>query len=417
MFCNYCGASNPDGASFCSTCGKAVVHPPSKVSAPPQTSPNVPTPFSAVSPLSALLAAAEDPKLVGRSVAARTRDGLTGHTLTGHTGTICALAFSPDGHWLLSGSDDRTARLWDVVGGRELRTFTGAMGFASVDFSPDGRTLAFAATNDATPGTNSISLWEPVKPDEVRSLPGPEGQVFCIRFSPDGRLLASTDGATAHLSDVISGLVMTFKGSWLDSNSRGRGSTLAFSPDGRLLAKRSVGLRRLSLRPIGVTLIDLGGGQDVLTFGMESWSEPVPVFIGFTPDGHSVVVVGGDGKTKIWDVKSGKEVRHFAEPPKGEGLVEAAALSTDGNYLALAYGWSSDEANRCRVTLWSVPRACPVATVKMSDYSFCQAVAFSPDGEWLAIGDKEVKTTTDPLHPLSTGVIRLYQISELVESL
>jgi WD40 repeat protein len=143
----------------------------------------------------------------------------------------------------------------------------------------------------------------------------------------------------------------------------------------------------------------------------------MPVFIGFTPDGHSVVVVGGEGKAKIWDVKSGKEMRHFAEPPKGEGLVKSAALSKDGNYLALGNDWSTDEANRCSVTLWSVHRACLVARVKASEFSYSQAVAFSPDGEWLAIGDKEVKTTTDPLHPLITGVIRLYLISELVESL
>ena len=50
------------------------------------------------------------------------------------------MAFSPDGKQVLTGSEDKTARLWDAQSGKELRTFTGHTDWVmSVAFSPDGK--------------------------------------------------------------------------------------------------------------------------------------------------------------------------------------------------------------------------------------------------------------------------------------
>jgi WD40 repeat protein len=403
MFCNYCGASNPDDASFCSTCGKALVRPLSKASPPQRTSPNVPSPAPQVPPARAQPAAAvaEVPKPA--------RPGVVGErvrTLTGHSFPIYALAFSPDGRHVVSGSLDHTAKLWDAVEGRILRTFSGRMTFASVDFSPDGRLLALASTNgspldNAKPETNSISLWAPARPDEMRSLTGHEGQVFCVRFSPDGDLLASSNGGSlVRLWDTTSGrIIKSFKYSWLRSKvfGGGCGSSLAFSPDGQLLAARSW----------PVTLWDLARGKEVRTFGPESLSTFMAVFVGFAPDGQSVVEAKGNRMIRIWDVTSGKELRRLADPPKRNGVVDrliCAALSKDGNHLAVSTYSSADE-NTDKVTVWNLRSARPVATVDISDS--CHALAFSPDGQWLAVagalydGGKVV------------GQIKLQRISEI----
>jgi len=76
-------------------------------------------------------------------------------TLTNHTGAMNAVAFSPDGHTLATGSYDGTTTLWDVATHQETATLTRHTGpIHGIAFSPDGHTLATAG-NDG-----SVRLWD-----------------------------------------------------------------------------------------------------------------------------------------------------------------------------------------------------------------------------------------------------------------
>src|SRR5262249_18365827 len=142
---------------------------------------------------------------------------------------VNALAFSPTGNLLASGSGDvetkgAQIKLWDVTIGKELRTLIAAKAIVSLAFSPDGRVLA------SDSGDGSTKLWEVATGKELKTLGeaiGDYGSVS-IAFSPvDGNVLARGDVNELALWDVQAGKPLRFlPGSY----------AFAFSPNGRALA-------------------------------------------------------------------------------------------------------------------------------------------------------------------------------------
>ena len=108
--------------------------------------------------------------------------------LAGHKDIVCAVAFSPDGATLASGSRDNTVILWDLAARKKLRVLEGHTALVtSVRFSPDGKLLASGSRDGL------IKLWD-VTGDAASpptTLSGHKGWVRSVAFSPDGTRLAS----------------------------------------------------------------------------------------------------------------------------------------------------------------------------------------------------------------------------------
>ena len=326
------------------------------------------------------------------------------HVLRGHTSNITALAFSPDGKRLASGSwyAENSARLWDVATGEEIAVLRGHRNaVTSVAFCPDGTRLATASLDQ------TARLWDGVTGREIATLQGHRGQVVHVVFRPNGRhIVTSSADGTLRLWDAAAGEPMAV----LHGHAGGVWESV-FSPDGALLASASAdGTVRLwdmalaersgVLRGHTSYVYDVAFSPDGTRAASAAWDGMVrlwdptsclqtrpplplpagapPMVIGvfFHPDGKRIASTNGDGLLRVWDVTTGQVLRQLRYPAGDWRVYARATFDPKGTMLAAG---GTDGLIR----LWGAEGDDPVATLPGHEGTVAE-VAFRPDGAQLA---------------------------------
>jgi WD40 repeat protein len=206
-------------------------------------------------------------------------------TCRGHTAGVWAVAFSPDGKRLVSGSDDRTVRVWEVGTGKELvRIDHGRYQARAAAFAPDGKTVASGAAGGD--GRRPIVIWDAGTGKEVKRLAGHGDDVTAVLFLPDGkRLLSAGRDGLLVLWDVESGRE-------LKRMVHGPGViyAAALSPDGKRAL--TAGFSDKTVR-----LWDLEKGEEVRKF--EGHAGAV-LGVAFSPDGKRALSSDSQDTVKLW---------------------------------------------------------------------------------------------------------------------
>ena len=133
-----------------------------------------------------LFAAAGDAGMGGIAYQWKVADGALVRKFEGHRDALYALALSPDGQTLATGSYDQKIRLWSVANGTELKTLSGHNGGVfGLSFRPDGKVLASASAD------RTVKLWEVATGKRLDTFSQPLKEQTAVAFSPDGKSVAA----------------------------------------------------------------------------------------------------------------------------------------------------------------------------------------------------------------------------------
>jgi WD40 repeat protein len=320
-------------------------------------------------------------------------------TFRGHAATVLCCDLSSDGRLLVTGSEDKTVRLWDVATGDEVAVFSGhGESVTWCCFSPDGR-LILSASYDG-----EMILWDPdgipPPPDYHRH----EGSVVSCAFSPDGSQVASLAAWNEKFGGYYLGtseikLWETRSGTVLHTASLAdqlaRSTVLGFSHTGEQV-----------LVPVCDEGRNLDTIQlcDALTSKRVGPKVPMSESLGdlaMTPDQAWMFVsaqfrdYGRSSRLSVWHLVQNREAVVFDmlsyDPPEERPWITACAISPDGSRVLT--GWSRDaRVERGELILWDAVSGSPACLLGLHG-SRISACRFSHDGSLAVagIGDGTMK--------------------------
>ncbi|MCK9171596.1 MAG: caspase family protein [Treponema sp.] len=275
----------------------------------------------------------------------------------GHGQQINSLAYSPDGKYLVTGSDDKTVKLWNTETGQELWTFSGTDAEVKiVRYCPDGKYIAAGLSSDY------ICILDSETGKQITSFKNPN-TLADIVYSPDGTRLYTTEYQSIDIYDAVSG---TAAGQFTVFTGDEQVNSFAVSPEGRTLAA--------------------GGNEgSIVLYNTEDGSLIRKIshahknYIGniyFSPDGTQFASGGyqDDHNVRIWTI-GGKPVKTI---DTFETDIIGLDFSSDGTYLAMIDSFQNYVLYNIKTK--QIEQKCKMEDVGTSP----ECLSFSPDGQYVA---------------------------------
>jgi WD40 repeat protein len=286
-----------------------------------------------------------------------------------------AVALSPDGKLAVSGGDDHTLRFWNCANGKPIRKLQMRPWVGGMRFSPDGKLLA-------TTAVDSVRFWDPARRKEIHKRFAVKQPGYGLAFSPDGSKLAVVAGASVQVWDMQLGKKLHDFA--FDRTSVWRAWKVAFSPRGNLLAValHSRGGERdgIAESPL-VRVLELSSGKEIFT----AWAHGAVNDVAFSPNGRLLAAGGtlseggrNDGVLQVWELATKRRV-YKVEADRH--TLFCLAFSPDGKTIACG-------GNDSAITLWNALLGQPIR--KLEGHSDqVHDLAFSANGKLLASAGRD----------------------------
>lgn len=298
----------------------------------------------------------------------------------GHQGMIKEVMFTKDGKQLVSASDDKTVRVWDVATGELLRTIRGQISRShggkifTAALSPDNRWLAIGGWLDKVEDYDldqlaQIRIIDFETGEIVRSLQGHESVMDGLAFGPDSRtLISGNTDESAIIWDVKTGKIL--------HHLKGHTDTIYavdISPDGW---RAATGADDDTIR-----LWNLRSGELIAV--LEGHEGDIPD-VAFTPDGKYLLTGSYDMSIRLWDAEDGSFIKVLATQ---DHRVESLSISSDSSMVLTGHGDGADgQINR----VFAIPSGESITSFTEHD-GVVVGTAWAPKGNLVATagGDKK----------------------------
>jgi WD40 repeat protein len=286
-----------------------------------------------------------------------TESGSTIEVLRGHSETVYAAAFDPNGDHLATASEDQTVRIWNIAEWRKRTLIGHTDRLTGAAYSFNGHRIV-TASEDGT-----IRIWDAGSGRELKSWDYPGWIASRVSFSPDDRfVITASDDGTWRIWDAATGEQVYAPRTITNIVHDAR-----FSRDGkRIITANRDTFAYIWNADTKAQLLRLEGHMDWVSSAM------------FSPDGKLAVTASADGKARLWDAETGKPLRIFSGH---SGLVTSAAFSSDGKRIV-----TSSVDNTARI--WNINSDQPLHILKGHTAEVTDA-AFSPDDRYVATASRD----------------------------
>lgn len=297
-------------------------------------------------------------------------------TLIGHEGAVNSVAFSPNGRYIVSGSYDRTLKVWDAASGKEINSLSGhKKSISSCAFSPDGKQIVSASLD------KTLIIWDAATGGKIAILEGHNCGIIKCSYSPEGKRIVSVGGQDNHEGNPNGEIkiwdIRTRKEIAALIGHQATVNCCSFSSDGTRIITSS--------NDLTLKLWDAISGKEVASFSDAPYRITTCHFLA----GRNKILVHPQANPGITFYANDPETQTLTDKKTGLEFLQIPIPGNKGSVCSISNDGASFVVGKLKdLSLWDLKNKREIAKLR-GHTDLVLSCSFSPDKKWLVSSSKD----------------------------